>query len=259
MTGLKISGLSAGYGRRPIVKAVSLPALGAGQVMALVGPNGAGKSTLMRAIVGLVPATGAVEFDGTDLLQLRLRERARRVAYMPQTLPGGIGLTVLEGVLTALRASPDHEGLPRSTDARQALATLVRFGIGHLASERMDRLSGGQRQLAALAQAAVRMPPLLLLDEPTSALDLAHQVQVMRCIRSYAEIQGAVVVIVLHDLELACRWADAIAVLKDGALAAFGSPEQAITPDTLRQAYGVEARIDRDAAGRIRVLVEDAL
>jgi iron complex transport system ATP-binding protein len=257
--GLAIRGLDAGYGRKRVVKHVTLPELAPGEVVALVGPNAAGKSTLMRALAGLVPATGEALLDGVDLMRLGLAERAERVAFMPQSLPGGVALGVLEGVLTALKAAPCGEIASNAALRRRAFAALERFGIERLALEPLDRLSGGQRQLASLAQAAVREPRLLLLDEPTSALDLAHQIRAMRLVRSFAQDRDAIVLVVLHDLALACRWADRVAVLADGAVAAFGAPAEAITSETLRLAYRVEARVEEGPDGRLRVEVEDAL
>lgn len=257
--GLVIQGLSAGYGRKAVVRDVTLPALRSGEVVALIGPNAAGKSTLLRAVAGLIRASGRASFDGADLIAMTLAERARHVAFMPQTLPANVSLSVHEGMLTALKAAPTGDRLSGPALHRKAFAALARFGIERLAMERFDRLSGGQRQLASLAQATVREPRLLLLDEPTSALDLAHQIRAMRLVREFAQGRDALVVVVLHDLALACRWADRVAVLANGSILSFGAPQEAISPEVLRQAYGVEARVDTDSAGRVRIEVQDAL
>lgn len=258
--GLRIAGLGAGYGRKRVIDGLTLPTIAAGEVTALIGPNAAGKSTLLRAVAGLVKATGSVSLDGVDLAGLDLAARSERISFMPQSLPAGVGLSVFEGVLTALKAAPPRGGpLGRPELERRALAALDRFGVANLALEPLDRLSGGQRQLASLAQATAREPRLLLLDEPTSALDLAHQVRVMRLMRSYAEERGAIVLVVLHDLALACRWADRVAVLSRGALDVFGAPEEVVTADVLRRVYGVEARVERSRDGRLWIDVEDEL
>lgn len=124
--------------------------------------------------------------------------------------------------------------------------------------EQLRRLSGGQRQLVSLAQAVIREPRVLLLDEPTSALDLRHQTQVMGLVRELAS-EGKVVVIVLHDLNLAARWADHIVVLSNGAVAAQGNPETAITVDMLAGVYGVEAVVERSSLGHPQICVERIL
>jgi iron complex transport system ATP-binding protein len=253
---LLISDVTAGYRRRPVLRGLSLDAIGPGSITALVGPNGAGKSTLLRVLAGLLPATGSVRLGDRELLRSPLGERAARVTFMPQTLPQRVGLTVLEGVISALRASPlatITEG-PSSMEHR-AIATLERIGIGELALTPLDHLSGGERQLASLAQAVVREPALLLLDEPTSALDLRHQVVVMQLIHELAA-EGRIVVVVLHDLNLAVRWAGQVVVLDRGQPAAVGHPVDAITPDVLARVYGVQARVEPIANGRPQIVVD---
>lgn len=258
-SGLVVTGLSAGYPRRPVLRNLTLPTLTAGSTVALVGPNGAGKSTLLRALAGLVPATGSIRLDGSELVHARLRDRARKIAFMPQSLPERVALTVLEGVMSAIHASPlGHPGLDAPPDVQhQAIAALERVGVADLALEPLDRLSGGQRQLASLAQAIARAPRLLLLDEPTSALDLRHQVTVMSLVRELAaEGDGRVVVVVVHDLNLAIRWADTVVVLDGGAVRASGPIEEAVSPEVLRDVYGVDARVERCSRGRLHVMVD---
>lgn len=257
---LRISQLSAGYPGRPVIAALSLPEIAPGEVVALVGPNAAGKSTLLRALAGLTPAQGAVMLGARDLLTMSLAQRAAYVTYMPQALPQGVALSVLETVISALRATPvDGAFLSDEEAARRALDVLSRIGIAHLAMERLDRLSGGQRQLASLAQALSRGPRILLLDEPTSALDLHYQLRVLRLTRQLARERGMIVVIVLHDLHAAAQTADRVVVLSHGAVAAEGAPEAAITPDVLAAVYQVRARVEQAGPGDLRVIVDDVI
>lgn len=248
--------LSAGYGARRILRELDLPEFRAGETIALVGPNGAGKSTLLRAIAGLIPSTGSALLGGYELVGAAPRARAGHVAFMPQTLPERVALTVLEGVLAALRATPvaDAPFSSRETQ-RTALRALERVGIADLAMEPLDRLSGGQRQLASLAQTIVRGPRLLLLDEPTSALDLRHQVTVMQLVRDLAT-EGRVVLMVVHDLNLAARWADRIVVMDRGVVHAAGRPEEAISPAVIGRVYGVSARVERCSHDQLQVMVD---
>lgn len=236
---LNIAHLSVGYPRRPVIRDLSLPPIEPGKILALVGPNGAGKTTLVRALAGLLPASGVVQLGSRNLLQLRPPARAACTAFMPQSLPQRIVLSVLEGVLASARAT--HTG-GKAPARDRAAAVLERLGIIDIALEPMDQLSGGQRQLASLAQALVREPQLLLLDEPTSALDLAHQVHVVKLVRGVAA-SGCIVVAVLHDLNLAARWADAIAVLDKGSLHDIGAPARTITTQMLAAVYGVRATV----------------
>ena len=259
MTGaLKVSGLSTGYHGRPVSRNLTLPEVGPGEVLSLIGPNAAGKSTLLRALAGLHPAQGSVRLGELELSGLSLAARARLVTYMPQTLPQGVALTVLETLVSALRASPVEDGA-MGDEVSRALAVLVRLGMGGLAMDRLDRLSGGQRQLVSLAQAVVRGPRVLLLDEPTSALDLHHQLRVLKLVRELAAERQMIVIVVLHDLQAAARVSDRVVVLSQGAIAASGTPEEAITPEMLAEVYQVRARIERCGQGTLQVVVDDVL
>lgn len=254
---LQVSTLSAGYPGRLVIPGLTLPDISAGTVVSLLGPNAAGKSTLLRALAGLTPATGNLRFGAEDLLTLSPPKRSRIITYMPQTLPEGVGLSVLETVLSALNVGADL--LSDAERMHRAIAILERIGIAHLAMMRIDQLSGGQRQLTALAQALVRTPEVLLLDEPTSALDLHYQLRVLDLVRNITRENGMIAVIVLHDLQAAARISDRIAVLSQGQLAAFGTPAEAITPDMLARVYHVEARIEPCTKGQLQVIVDGVL
>ena len=252
--GLTISGLHAGYPRRPVISNLDLGPLEAGTITAVIGPNAAGKSTLLLALAGLVRTSGSVVFGRVDLVALPLPVRANLLSFMPQSLPQGIALTVFESLLAALKAVPLSED--RRGDAHgQVIETLDRLGIGDLAMEPLDRLSGGQRQLVSLAQAIVRRPRILLLDEPTSALDLRHQEAVMEVVQRLAR-EGCLVVMVVHDLNLAGRWADRIVLMKSGAIHASGAPVTTITAGAIAEVYGVRATIRATGPTGVSVSVE---
>src|SRR5690606_22099399 len=207
---------------------------------------------LLKAIAGLVHATGRIELSGRDCLGWSARERARHIGFMPQALPEDTSLTVLEGTLAAL-CGPGG-GIARADEFR-ALEMIERLGIGELALQPLIQLSGGQRQLAALAQAVVRGSLLVLLDEPVSALDLAHQWQVMNVARGLAD-EGRIVIVVLHDLTLAAQWADRIAILHRRSVHSFGRPTDVITDKALQEVWGVDARVRTCEQGRPYVLVD---
>ncbi|HVI50636.1 MAG TPA: ABC transporter ATP-binding protein [Candidatus Sulfotelmatobacter sp.] len=250
---LTLAGLSAGYRSRTILQGVDIASIEPGVVGAVIGPNGAGKTTLLRALAGFLPAQGAAHLGECDLLSLSHARRSAHVAYMPQTLPAGVALTVLETVVAALKAAPGGFG---DADALAvALDLLGRLGIAEMGMTMLNRLSGGQRQLASFAQAVVRRPKVLLLDEPTSALDLRHQVVVMQQIRDYARRSGALVLMVLHDIGLAMRWADRIILMSQGRVVVDGDGT-AITPERLADVYGVSARVEPCSLGHPQVLVD---
>ncbi|MFC3126667.1 ABC transporter ATP-binding protein [Pseudoroseomonas globiformis] len=263
---LEIEGLTLGYGRRTILKDAHVEPLTGGHITALLGPNGAGKSTLLRGLAGLLPARGSVRLNGQEMVGRSLEHRARHIAYMPQTIPQGVALTVLETLVGALRASPPgmgsgvpSVGLTAKAATDRAVALLERLGIAHLALTGLDRLSGGQRQMAGLAQALVRQPEVLLLDEPTSALDLRYQLAVMQLVQALTVEHDLVTVLVVHDLALAARFADHVVVLSEGHVRAEGAPEATLTPDLLAEVYGVSARVERCSLGHLQVLADTPL
>ncbi|HWJ70569.1 MAG TPA: ABC transporter ATP-binding protein [Sphingobium sp.] len=256
---LTLSGLSVGYARRQVIDGLSLPPIAPGSVVSLIGPNAAGKTTLLRAIAGLHPAEGSLYLGEQELLGMALADHARLVTYMPQSLPERVALSVLEAVVGALRASP-VDGPPLSDEAllERALGVIERVGITSLAMTGLDRLSGGQRQLASLAQALVRSPHVLLLDEPISALDLHYQLRVMKLVHALARERGMIVVMVLHDLSIAARWSDRIIVLSQGKVAADGPPAHAITSAVLADVYQVIGQVEAAESG-LRISIEDIL
>lgn len=256
---LMIRDLSAGYDGRRIIDRLTLPDIEVGRFVALVGPNAAGKTTLLRALAGLLPATGEAMFCDHDLLKAAPAERSRFMAYMPQTLPVRVGLNVLECVIAVLRVSPfGNDTARRRESTALALSILDRLGIADLALTPFDELSGGQRQLASIAQALVKEPRLLLLDEPISALDLRHQVDVMKVVRDCTS-RGIIAIAVLHDLTVAARWADDIFVLDKGMLYGAGAPATVITADMLAEVYGVKSQVDGTSDGGVRISIDDTL
>ncbi|MBJ3815760.1 ABC transporter ATP-binding protein [Shimwellia pseudoproteus] len=256
MSALRIGHLSAGYGKRAIIDNLSLPPLPAGSVTVLLGPNGCGKSTLLRALAGLNPARGEAWLGDNNLMALPFRARAREVVFLPQSLPQGVHLHVLESVIVARRASGEHDA---DHARQQAMQILEQLGIGHLALTFLDQLSGGQKQLVGLAQSLVRQPGLLLLDEPLSALDLHYQLQVMDLIARETAARQMVTLVVVHDINIAMRYGDTIVMLKDGGLVACGAPQAVITPATLAEVYGVSGRIECCSRGRPLVILDGAI
>lgn len=258
--GLSVEQLSVAYGRRTIIDTLSIPELQPGTVTVILGPNGSGKSTLLRALAGLNKARGDVRLQGQSLANAGLAERARRIVYLPQALPAAVHLRVIESLLAARKASPhlpySNEGPAHQDVVEQSAQLLDQLGIGHLAMRHLDELSGGQSQLAGLAQALIRQPRVLLLDEPLSALDLNHQFHVMSLVGEETRRHNMVTLVVLHDLAIAMRHADRVLVLKDGQLLADGPPHTAITPDLLARVYGVKARVESCSRGTPQVIVD---
>lgn len=259
--GLIATQVTVRYGRRTILHDVTAGPFAPGAVCALLGPNGSGKSTLMRAMAGLVPSSARVMLKGAELSRMNLTDRTKRCLYLPQALPAAVHLPVLEALIAArqtagpARAFPAF-GAPEEDAIQSALESLTLFGIPHLAMQAMDELSGGQRQLVGLAQALSRKPEALLLDEPLSALDLHHQFAVMDILRRETAAHQLVTVLVLHDLNIALNMTDFVTVLHEGQMIAAGPPAAVLTPDLLREAYRVRARVEEGADGRKFVSVD---
>ncbi len=254
---LHIKTISAGYTHKPdIIKELSAKPFMPGVVTALVGPNAAGKSTLLKSIAGLIPAKGEVIIHQKNLLNLSLQKKTKLISYMPQYLPMNVSLSVIEALIASLKASSlDHINLKLPEVRKKAFDLLEKMDIVHLAMEPLDQLSGGQRQLASLAQAVIREPEILLLDEPTSALDLQHQVAVMKWVKAYAA-QHKIVLAVLHDINMAIRWADEIMVMHRGQVYKHDKPEKVFSRELLKEVYQVDADVEYTGKGYLQVRVE---
>lgn len=239
---LALDDLRFSYGRRPALRGVSMPPVDG--VVGVLGPNGSGKSTLMKLVAGVLRGTGSVRADdgGRRLTPAALRDAT---GYVPQEPPGDVALTVLETVLVGLRRRHTWRTSPAEVEA--AHACLTELGIDALADRYLGELSGGQRQLAGIAQMTARRPPVMLLDEPTSALDLHHQLKVLDFVRERTRAAGGVTLVPMHDLNLAARFSDHVLVLRDGASVAFGPPSDVLTSATLAETYRVHARVISDA------------
>ncbi|WP_027467380.1 ABC transporter ATP-binding protein [Deefgea rivuli] len=243
---LQVLELNVKQGNTQVISQLNLLPLTAGSVTALIGPNGAGKSTLIHALAGLLPARGQIILHGQSLPQLAHDERCRRVALLPQSLPQSTGLTVYELLLGGLLTL----GLaPHEAEVRIA-RYLSQLHLSNLAMRPLATLSGGQRQMVALAQLLARQPELLLLDEPNSALDLHWQLALVEAIRTDVRERNSIALLALHDLNLALRCCDRIIVLHDGQCAADGTPLVVLTPALLAKVYGIEGRIEHCSQGK---------
>ncbi|WP_420139918.1 ABC transporter ATP-binding protein [Sphingomonas sp.] len=234
---------------RQVVDHVSA-ALGDG-VIGLIGPNGAGKSTLIRAIAGLMAYEGVITIDGRPA-PLAARERARRIAYLPQGQTIHWPLTVER--LVALGRLPHLAPFarPGAVDGVAIAAALERTELTALRDRPIDQLSGGERARVLLARALAVEAPLLLADEPLAALDPSHQIEVMGLLRGEAA-RGATVIAVLHDLTIAARWCDRLLILNEGRLVADGSPDVVLNAERIAAVYGVTAHLGRSGGAPIVV------
>ncbi|ADP82535.1 ABC transporter ATP-binding protein [Pseudofrankia inefficax] len=246
MSRLRAERLELGYDQRSIVHDldVTIPDR---SFTVIVGANGCGKSTLLRGLARmLTPRAGLVLLDGKHIRSLPSKEIARRLGLLPQgpIAPDGITVADLVG-----RGRYPHQGLLRQWSATDELAVvdaMAATGITDLADAYVDELSGGQRQRAWLAMALAQQTPIMLLDEPTTFLDIAHQVDVLDLCADLHQSRGHTLVLVLHDLNQACRYATHLIAMRDGRIVAEGHPSEIVTADLVERVFGLRCRVITD-------------
>nr|WP_277881805.1 ABC transporter ATP-binding protein [Coleofasciculus sp. FACHB-T130] len=246
MNRLSTRRLTLAYEGVPIIKNLDL-AIPEGKITALVGANGCGKSTLLRGLARLLkPRNGTVYLDAADLFKLSTKEVAKQLGILPQGPVAPEGLTVRD--LVALGRYPYQNWLQQwsKEDERLVALALATTGMTELAERSLDTLSGGQRQRAWIAMALAQDTEILLLDEPTTFLDLAHQIEVLDLLLELNQTQGRTLVMVLHDLNQACRYADYLVAVKEGCVYAHGTPMQVMTEAMVREVFGLGCRIVED-------------
>jgi iron complex transport system ATP-binding protein len=245
-SGLQVRKLGVGYGDDLVLDGIDEP-LPPGEVTAIIGPNGCGKSTLLRAMARLLkPTCGAVLLDGCDIQQRPTRQLAKELGLLPQAPTVPEGLTVAD--LVARGRFPHRGWVGRWTaeDDAHVERALAQTGTAELAHRLVDELSGGQRQRAWIALTLAQDTSTLLLDEPTTYLDLAHQVEVLDLVARLNREEGRTVVMVLHDLNDAGRYADHIIALRDGAVAASGPPAEVLREEVVEAVFGLPCRVLED-------------
>lgn len=241
--GLRAENLSLGYDGRDIIHNLTLTVPVAG-VTSIIGPNGCGKSTLLRGLGRLLsPRSGDVLLDGTPLRRQSTRHIASRISILPQTPIAPSGLTVAD--LVSRGRHPRQKWYQQYSPADQTVVedALRATDIAEFADTPLEDLSGGQRQRAWISMTLAQETGILLLDEPTTYLDLAHQVDVLELVRRLNRQHNRTVVMVLHDISLAARYSDHIVAMNDGRIVAQGTPAEVVTPQLLRDIFGLDAHV----------------
>ncbi|MFE4770752.1 ABC transporter ATP-binding protein [Streptomyces sp. NPDC056713] len=246
MTRLSTSALTLAYEDRTVVHDLDL-AVPDGRVTVIVGPNACGKSTTLRALGRLLkPRSGAVLLDGEALTRLPTKKIAQQIGLLPQTPVAPEAITVAD--LVARGRQPHQHWWQQWSDADERAVTeaMERTDVAALVDRSVDELSGGQRQRVWIAMALAQETELLLLDEPTTYLDIAHQVEVLDLVRQLNHDKDRTVVLVLHDLNQAARYADHLVAMKSGRIVAEGPPTEVVTADLVREVFGLDCVVVPD-------------
>ncbi|UUW89858.1 ABC transporter ATP-binding protein [Pimelobacter simplex] len=242
MSRLRTEGLRLGYGERTVVEHLDLT-VPDGVFTAIVGPNACGKSTLLRSLVRLLkPEAGSVVLDGRTIATWRPKAVARELGFLPQGTTTPDGIRVVGLVRRGRYARQPAIGTWTRADDAAVAAALDAAGVADLADRRVSALSGGQRQRVWIAMVLAQETPYLLLDEPTTFLDIAHQYELLRILRRLVD-DGRTVVAVLHDLNQACRFADHVVAMRDGAVVATGAPAEVVDAALVERVFGLACAV----------------
>lgn len=240
---LQVNNLSFRYSKEaePVFQQISF-SVAAGETVGLLGPNGTGKTTLLKCVQQILrPETGTVFLDGQDLSKLKPMERARRIAYVPQSLHTVFPIQVVDFVLSGRTPFVRHRVGER--DKQLVFDLLKQLDLEAFAFRMLGEMSGGERQRVLIARALAQTPKALLLDEPTASLDLRHQMKTLELIRKLTREQRLSILFSVHDLNLAAMYCDRVILLQGGMVRCMGSKEEVLTTEQIRAAYGVETQV----------------
>ena len=253
---LKIDNVCFSYSSVPVLNNISLD-LKENELVSILGPNGVGKSTLIHCINRILsPTSGTVLIDGKDVSEIKLKELAKQIGYVPYSANDSFPLSVIDTVLIGRHPHTKWGTLDKDLDI--VYDTLKMLGISHLAMRAFNELSAGQHQKVMLARGLVQEPVILLLDEPTSNLDVRHQLDVTKMLKRLAKEKNILIIMISHDINIAAKYSDKIILMHEGCIFDIGTPAEVITADNLKTVYGVTAEITSDDDAP-HVILKDAL
>lgn len=254
-TRLQGDALTLGYDKKIVAENLTV-AIPDGELTVIIGPNACGKSTLLRTLSRLVsPLKGQVLLDGNAIAHYATKEVARRLGLLPQSSNAPAGISVSELVARGRYPHQSLFGRWRQEDEMAVQQAMQATGVADLAQQQVDTLSGGQRQRVWIAMVLAQQTPLLLLDEPTTWLDIAHQIELLELMQDLNQQHGRTLVVVLHDLNQACRYASHLIAMRDGKIIAEGKPAAIVTPELIEAIYGLRCIIINDPVAGTPMIV----
>ncbi len=252
---VRVEHLGFSYGPHKVLNDISFD-VEEGTLVNVLGPNGTGKSTLFRCILGLNRSySGTITVNGKDISKLCIKERAREMAFIPQSHKPIYDYAVLDVVLMSSGAGSGAFFSPRQSHVNRAYEALERVGIAFLAERPYTRISGGEQQLVLIARALAQNASTIIMDEPTSALDYGNTVRVLSCVRQLAKQDGLTIIQSTHQPDQAFLYADKTLVLHEGNVLAYGSPKDTITAELISKIYNVDVEVNSLHDDRVRVCV----
>ena len=254
---VELKDLEFGYNaKNPVLKNIS-HIFDTPEFICIMGPNGVGKSTLIHCINKiLTPTGGTVLINGRDTRELKLKEVAADIGYVPASSEDSFPLTVVDTVMVGMQN--DYKFGVRKDDLQQVYDILKTLNIEHLAMRDFNELSAGQHQKVMLARGLVRSPPVVLLDEPTSNLDIRHQIEVTKILSEMPKKKNSIVIMISHDINITAKYADKILMISGGGIYSYGTPSEVLTKEAIRDVYGVDADII-EVNGRPHVILNDSI
>lgn len=246
---ITVNNLNYSYGKIPVLKDISFQ-IQRSDFFIIIGPNGSGKTTLLRLLAGIISAgNGMIDLAGDSIENYTRKALARKIAYVPQTVPVDFPFTVSEVVLMGRSPHLGMLGLEKEKDLVMAKQAMKFTELDHLADRRTNQLSGGECQRVFIARAICQDTEIILLDEPTASLDLAHQTRIMDLMEKLQKEKDVTVVMVSHDVNLAAMYGKTLLLLKEGQIVGRGNPDEVLTFQTLEAAYGCTLLVDESPLG----------
>lgn len=240
---ISVKNLSFSYGKIPILKNISLD-IKESNIICLVGPNGSGKTTFIKCIGKILEPGGYVKLDGNNIKNMKRNVIAQNISYVPQI---GVQINAANVIDVIMMGRMPYIGFKTSSSDIEWVEKAIKIlNLEELADKQYNELSGGQQQKVLIARAIAQNPKVLLLDEPTNSLDIRHQLETLAVVYNFSRNFGVTVIMAIHDLTIAARYADYLVMLKNGELIAYDTPDQLITTAMIEEVYGIESKIYKD-------------